>query len=121
MGRNFQRFLFSSYAVALVLFSFFQYFMKAALSEADGQIALLSYDHEVIIVLKDVLLSLQQAESNRRGYILTSNRNYIRDYNSSVKTVEQSLLYMKQLNAKGSYRTNSSIHSKLQLMIESNL
>ncbi len=122
MGRNFQRFLYSSYAVALALIFCFLYFMKAALSEADQQLALLSYNHEVIIVLQDVLLSLQQAESNRRGYILTNNRDYIRDYNFSVKAVEQSLLYMKQLNAKGSYRDDfldslaASVNNRVELI-----
>ena len=104
MGRTFKRFLFASYAAAFLLFFGLQYFMKATLGEGTRQIELLSYDHEVVVVMQDVLISLQRAESNRRGYIITKNRDFIQDYNSAVKSVQQSLLYLKQLNVNGGYR-----------------
>ncbi len=104
MGRKFKRFLFASYAAAFVLFFGLQYFMKTALDDVGRYTALLSYDHEVVVAMQDISLSLQQAESNRRGYILTNSIDFIQDYNSEVKSVQQSFLYLKQLNLNGGYR-----------------
>ncbi len=104
MGRKFKQFLFGSYAVAFLLFFCFQYFTKTALGEEDRDLALLSYDHEVVIGMQDILIFLQQAESNRRRYITTNNRDFIQDYNSAVESVQQSLINLKQLNVNGRYR-----------------
>lgn len=108
--------------------------MKAALGEVDRYTERLSYDHEVVVVMQDILMSLQQAESNRRGYILTGKPEFIQDYNSAVKSVQQSLLNLKQLNVKGSYRYGfidslgasindrvEVIKSSIDLAMESNL
>ena len=122
MGRKFKRVLFASYAAAFFLFFGFQYFMKAALGEVDRYTALLSYDHEIVVVMQDILMSLQQAESSRRGYILTKDRNFIQDYNSAVQSVQQSVLSLKQLNVKGSYRDafldslGASINDRVELI-----
>lgn len=122
MGRKFKRFLFTSYAALFLLFFGLQYFMKAALGEEGRYTTLLSYDHEVVIVMEDILLSLQQAESNRRGYILTNNRDFIQDYNSAVKSVQQSFLYLKQLNMSGGYRDEfldslgASINDRIEIL-----
>ena len=122
MSRNFKRFLFASYAAALVLFFCLLLFMREALDDARRDVGLLSYNNEVIIVMQDVLISLQRAESNRRGYLLSRDRDYIRDYNSAVKSVQQSLFYMKQLNANGDYRDEfldslgASINSRVDLL-----
>lgn len=122
MGRKFKRVLFVSYAAAFFLFFGFQYFMKAALGEVERYTALLSYDHEIVVVMQDILMSLQQAESSRRGYILTKDRNFIQDYNSAVQSVQQSVLSLKQLNVKGSYRDafldslGASINDRVKLI-----
>ena len=104
MGRKFKRFLFASYAAAFLLFFGLQYCMKSALADVAGYTAALSHDHEVMMSMQDILMSLQQAESNRRGYILTKNQDFIRDYNSAVKSVQESFTYLRQLNAYGGYR-----------------
>jgi CHASE3 domain sensor protein len=104
MGRKFKRFLFASYAAAFLLFFGLQYFMKSALTDVAGYTAALSHDHEVMMSMQQVLMSLQQAESNRRGYILTKNLDFIRDYNAAVKSVQESFTYLKQLNTNRGYR-----------------
>ncbi|MGA7162029.1 MAG: CHASE3 domain-containing protein [Bacteroidota bacterium] len=122
MGRLFKRFLFGSITAAFLLFFGLLYFMKAAVGEGTRQIELLSYNHEVVIVLQDVLISLQRAESSRRGFIITNNRDFIKDYNSAVKSVQQSFLYLKQLNVKGSYRDEfldslgTSINGRIEII-----
>lgn len=122
MGRKFKRFLFVSYAAAFVLFFGLQYFMKGALSDVDRYTTLLSYDHEVVGVMQDILMFLQQAESNRRGYILTRNWAFVQEYNSAVKSVQQSFVYLKQLNVNGGYREEfldslgASINGRIEIL-----
>ena len=122
MGRKFKRFLFASYAAAFLLLFGLQYFMRASLGEVGQYTTVLSYDHEVVVVMQDILMSLQQAESNRRGYIMTNNRDFIQDYNSAVKSVQQSFLYLKQLNVNGGYRDEfldslgASINGRIEIL-----
>ncbi len=122
MGQKFKLFLFTSYAAAFLLFFGLQYLMKEALGEGSRHVEELSYDHEIVMVMQDVLISLQRAELSRRGYIITYNRDFIQDYNSAVKSVQQSLLYLKQLNVKGSYRDEfldslrASVNSRVEII-----
>ncbi len=122
MGRKFRRFLFASYAAATLLFFGLQYLMKTSLADVGGYTNLLSHDHEVVVVMQDILMTLQQVESDRRDYLKTHNRDFIQDYNSGVRSVQQSLLYLKQLNANGGYRDDfldslqTSVHGGLEIL-----
>jgi len=122
MGRKFKRFLFVSYAAATLLFFGLQYFMKLSLGQVGSYTSLLSHDHEVVVVMQDILMSLQQVESDRRDYIKTHNRDIIQDYNSGVRSVQQSLLYLKQLNVSVGYRDDfldslqTSVNNRIEIL-----
>jgi CHASE3 domain sensor protein len=122
MERKFKRFLFVSYAVAALLFFGLQYFMKTSLGQVRSYTNLLSHDHEVVVVMQDILTSLQQVEADRRDFIKTHNRDMIQDYNSGVRSVQQSLFYLKQLNASVGYRDDfldslqASVNDRIEIL-----
>jgi methyl-accepting chemotaxis protein len=70
----------------------------------DARINALSYHNELTITLKDMLGSLQRAESNRRGFIITQNNMYIEGYNIALHTMETSLSRTKELMVLGGYQ-----------------
>ena len=70
--------------------------------------------------MQDILMSLQQVESDRRDFIKTHNRDMIQNYNAEVKSVQQSLIYLRQLNRTGGYRDDflDSLQASVDTRIE---
>lgn len=106
------------------------YFVQNALKEEEAYLTSLYYDHEVIDALQDILISLQRAESNRRGYVITKDLEYVKNYNTSVEEVTQALIRLRRVGAMGIYHEKfldaiegkvqdriGSIRSSLQLFI----
>jgi len=104
MIRGFKKVVYTTCIVGVVLSLGVGYFVKQSLMKEESYVSTISYDNEVIYVLQGILLSLQRAESSRRGYVITSNREYIQNYNDAVGSVQQSVLYLKRLNANGQYQ-----------------
>lgn len=130
MNKKFKKVLFAGYISVLLTFLVLGYFAHNALEEEDAFITSLYYDHEVIVALQDILISLQRAESNRRGYVITKDLEYVKNYNTSVEEVNQALVRLRRLGAMGIYREKfldalegkvqdriGSIKSSLQLFI----
>jgi CHASE3 domain sensor protein len=88
----------------LLLFYSGSYWSNRSLIEklAD-RIEELSYHNELTITLKDMLGSLQRAESNRRGFIITQNSQYIDGYNLALSNMDESLTKTKELMIAGGY------------------
>lgn len=55
-----------------------------SIAASQEQTTLVVRTHETINSLKDVLISLINAETGQRGYIITGNRSYLEPYNSSI-------------------------------------
>jgi CHASE3 domain sensor protein len=104
MIRGFKKVLYTTCILVVVQIVGMGYFVRHSLNQEESYISTLSYDHEVIYVLQGILLSLQRAESNRRGYVITNNREYVQNYNNAVGSVQQSMTYLKQLNTNGQYQ-----------------
>jgi len=120
MIRGFKKVVYTTCVVGVILTLGVGYFLKQSLIKEESYIATISYDHEVIYVLQGILISLQRAESSRRGYVITGNREYIQSYNDAVGSVQQSVLYLKRLNANRQYRDNflDSLGSSINTRIE---
>jgi CHASE3 domain sensor protein len=130
MNTKFKLVLFVGYISVLVTFLVLGYSTQNALEEEDAYITSLYYDHEVIAALQDILISLQRAESNRRGYVITKDLQYVKNYNASVEEVNEALIRLRRVGAMGIYREKflddlegkvqdriGSIKSSLQLFI----
>lgn len=55
-----------------------------SIAASQGQTTLVVRTHETINSLKDVLISLINAETGQRGYVITGNRSYLDPYNSAI-------------------------------------
>lgn len=130
MDKKFKQILFTGYISILLTFLVLGYFAKTALVEEEAYITSLYYDHEIIAALQDILISLQRAESNRRGYVITKDLEYVKNYNISVEEVNQALVRLRHVGAMGIYHEKfldalegkvqdriGSIKSSLQLFI----
>ncbi len=104
MKKKLRGVLFVGYLTILLSFLGLSYFTQNALNEEETYITSLYYDHEVITTLQDILISLQRAESNRRGYVITKDMEYVKNYNIAVEAVDHALDHLKQVSAKGIYR-----------------
>lgn len=104
MKKNFRSILFVGYLGILLSFVGLSYFSQNALEDEETQITALYYDHEVVTALQDILLSLQRAESNRRGYVITKDREYLENYNTAVGAVDEALNRLRGVSAKGIYQ-----------------
>jgi len=119
MIRGFRKVLYTICVLVVVFVVGMGYFVKDSLRQQESFIATISYDDEVISVLQGILSSLQRAESSRRGYVITNNREYVGNYNESVGAVQQSIAYLKRLNTNGQYQDSfldslsSSINSRM--------
>ena len=103
MIRGFKKILYTTCVVVVIVFVGSRYYLTRSLSEEQSYVSTISYDHEVIYVLQGILISLQRAESSRRGYVITNNREYIENYNGAVGSVQASMAYLKRLNSNGRY------------------
>ena len=130
MRKHFRGLLFVGYLAILLSFLGLSYFTRNAIKEEETYITSLYYDHEVITSLQEILISLQRAESNRRGYVITQDMEYVENYNTAVEAVDEALNRLRQVSAKGIYEnkfldsleTNvrnriGSIKSSLELFI----
>jgi CHASE3 domain sensor protein len=104
MRKKFRGVLLVGYLAILLSFLGLSYFYKNALKEEEAHITSLYYDHEIITALQDILISLQRAESNRRGYVITKNMEYVENYNTAVEAVDEALNRLRQGSAKGIYQ-----------------
>jgi hypothetical protein len=96
--------LFVGYLSIFLSFLGLSYFSQNALEDEEAQITSLYYDHEVVTALQDILISLQRAESNRRGYVITKDRDYVENYNTAVEAADEALNRLRQVSAKGIYQ-----------------
>jgi CHASE3 domain sensor protein len=130
MQKKFKQILFVGFISVILIFLALGHFTQNALDDEEAYITSLYYDHEIITALKDILISLQRAESNRRGYVITKDLEYVRNYNASVEEVNQALIRLRSVGAMGIYHEKflddlegkvqdriSSIKSSLQLFI----
>lgn len=76
----------------------------------------LYYDDMVSTTAQDMLLNLQQAESSRRGYVITKDMSYVRAYYESVKKVERALISFRNLNNLRLYQ--DSFVDSLRLIVD---
>jgi CHASE3 domain sensor protein len=88
----------------MILFLVLGYFSKRALDRVDGYVVVLGHDHEVVITFQDILISLSRAESNRRGYIISKDKQYLATYNDAVLSLQKSLQDIRVLNKSGRYQ-----------------
>jgi CHASE3 domain sensor protein len=121
MKTKFRNILFVGYCAILLSFLGLSYFSQNALEEEEAYITSLYYDHEVVTALQDILLSLQRAESNRRGYVITKDMEYVKNYNAAVEAVEEALNRLRQVNARGIYQDRflDSLEAKVQYRVGS--
>lgn len=104
MRKIFRGLLLFGHLAVLLSFLGLGYFAQNALEEEEVYITSLYYDNEVITALQDILISLQRAESNRRGYVITKDLQYVKNYNASVEEVNQALTRLRGVGAMGIYR-----------------
>ncbi len=104
MKSMFRQVLFGSYLTILLVTFGLYYLTSAAIDEEETYIASLTFDHEVVTALQDMLISLQRAESSRRGYIISSEKEYIQSYNMAVEAVKQSISYLRRVDVQRMYQ-----------------
>ena len=104
MKSVFRQVLFGSYLVILLIFFGLYYLATEAINEEETYISALSFDHEVVTALQDMLLSLQRAESSRRGYIISGEKEYIQNYNTAVEAIQHSIAYLRRVDVKRMYQ-----------------
>lgn len=130
MKRKFKQVLFAGFISILLTFLVLGYCAQNALHDEEAYITSLYYDHEVIAALQDILLSLQRAESNRRGYVIAKDLEYVKNYNASIEEVNEALIRLRHAGTMGIYHEKfldaledqvqdriGSIKSSLQLFI----
>ncbi|HTX17418.1 MAG TPA: CHASE3 domain-containing protein [Bacteroidota bacterium] len=104
MLRSLRRLVFAVSVAVLVLTLATGYVWEQFVRQEESCVLTISYDNEVIYVLQGILVSLQRAESSRRGYVITTNREYVSNYNDAVNSVQHSMAYLKRLNSNGQYQ-----------------
>ena len=104
MLRGFKKLVLTVSVALFVLALVAGYAVEEFLKQGESCVLTISYDNEVIFVLQGMLVSLQRAESSRRGYVITSNKEYVANYNEAVDAVQHSIAYLKQLNVSGQYQ-----------------
>ena len=107
--------------IMLVIVVALGYTSQRSITWIEGYVAVLSHDHEVVTTLQEILLSLQRAESNRRGFVITDDKQYLGSYNEAVKSLQQSLDHLRQLNTRRIYQDSflDTLESKITRKVES--
>ena len=77
-----------------------------ASNNSDKKIEWVNHTQEVIIETKDYLNALKDAETGQRGYLLTTDINYLEPYNKGVIKTQQSILKLKQLTSDNKTQQN---------------
>ena len=58
-----------------------------------------AHTHEVLASLETLLSQFQDAETGQRGYLLTSNQQYLEPYNSAKERIPEELKHFKDLTS----------------------
>lgn len=103
ISTNLKRLLIAAYVAMLAIILGLGYISQRSTSRMNGYITLLALDHDVVKVFQDILLSVERAESNRRGFVITEKTQYLASYNDAVKSLQGSLQNLRQLNTHGIY------------------
>lgn len=96
------------------------YFSKRTLDKVEEYVVVLGYDHEVVTAFQDILIALGRAESNRWGYIITEDKQYLGNYNDAVVSLQKSLQSLRVFAKNGRYQDAflGSIESKIDRHVE---
>ncbi|MGH8608687.1 MAG: CHASE3 domain-containing protein, partial [Gammaproteobacteria bacterium] len=57
------------------------------------------HTHEVLAELKDTLVTVTDAETGQRGFLLTGEAVYLKPYEAAIARLEEHLARLKQLTA----------------------
>lgn len=57
------------------------------------------HTHEVLAELKDTLVTMTDAETGQRGFLLTGEAAYLKPYEAAIARLEEHLAHLKQLTA----------------------
>ncbi|MCX6139101.1 MAG: CHASE3 domain-containing protein [Ignavibacteriales bacterium] len=80
-------FFYAGISVLAILLALASFEEHRLLNESASKTALLYSDSQVISTLDEILISLQRAESNRRGYVITQENEYLINYNTAVRSL----------------------------------
>ncbi|MGA9408507.1 MAG: CHASE3 domain-containing protein [Bacteroidota bacterium] len=121
MTNRFQSVFIAMYVFVIILFLGLAYFSNQTLEKVEGYIVVLGHDHEVVKTFEDILLSLSRAESNRRGYLLSEDKQFLGNYNDAVLSLQKSLQHLRVLNRNGRYQDAvlDSLESKIDRRVAS--
>jgi CHASE3 domain sensor protein len=68
--------------LALVSFEEYRLLKESSVSAADS-----FSDAQIVFTLDEILIALQRAESNRRGYVITRENEYLTNYDAAVHSL----------------------------------
>jgi CHASE3 domain sensor protein len=120
MATRFLRVFLAGYIFVIILALALGYFSQRALDKVEGDVVVLGHDHKVVTAFQDILIALGRAESNRRGYIITEDKQYLENYNDAVVSLQKSLQSLRVLAKNGRYQDAflDSIESKIDRQVE---
>ena len=81
-------------AAVIVANGYISYINTRRLLEAAGWVA---HTHQVSDTLSQIIGSLNEAESNQRGYLITGSPAYLPRYNEAVQALDRQLATLTQL------------------------
>lgn len=106
-------------AAALVFFLIsgaVAYFNLLTLREGNQSI---TYSHDVIVVLDELLSTAQDAETGQRGFLLTNDERYLEPYEAALRAIPPKLDEIQQLTLRSP--TQQVMVAKLRMGVEAKL
>ncbi len=86
--QHFAIFFYAFIALLLVFIPFFSYRSLSTLIEKEHWV---KHTNQVILTSQEILITINEAESSQRGYIITSDSLYLKNYRENIQAVQSNL------------------------------
>ena len=103
MKKNYKILQIASIVIITILFLSYSLYTLSIIKKQSELVNGIYSDEKVLSIFQDVLVPLKNAESARRGYIITHEKEYVTSYYSYVDNVEDAIINFRTLNFSGEY------------------
>src|SRR5579862_1050716 len=95
MGRTFDKSIWIAIGLVVTLLLFSAALAYRNIDKLNDDAAVVAHTHEVLDLISDVLLTIIDAETGERGYIITSKEEYLHPYHAAVARLDEEMAALK--------------------------
>ena len=105
MKLNIRAKLFAGFGVALVMMGVLGFIGYNSIGNLTTTAASVDHTHEVLEAVDMVVISLKDAETGQRGFVITGEERYLEPYNGALERIDEEIAHVRELTIDNAVQT----------------